>query len=63
MVFRLAYANLDTYLYANDVERSDLLRLLDGFDYETFKAMQEQWLIRGRMMWFVYGNLTKEQAK
>ena len=41
LVFRLAAAQFDTFLYANDVERSDLLRILDTFNYETFKAMQE----------------------
>ena len=41
MVFRLAHAQLDTYLYANDVEKSTLNNILEGFNYETFKAMQE----------------------
>lgn len=41
MVFRLAHAQLDTFLYANDVEKSTLNKILEGFDYETFKAMQE----------------------
>ena len=54
---------MDTFLYANDVEKSTLNKILEGFNYETFKAMQEQWLIKGRMLWFTYGNLTKDQAK
>ena len=41
MVFRLAHAQLDTFLYANDVEKSTLNKILEGFNYETFKAMQE----------------------
>ena len=41
MVFRLAHAQLDTFVYANDVEKSTLNKILEGFDSETFKAMQE----------------------
>ena len=41
MVFRLAHSQLDTFVYANDVEKSTLNKILEGFDYETFKAMQE----------------------
>ena len=63
MVFRLAYAELDTYLYANDQEKSALSKILDSFDYETFKAMRARWLTRGRMLWYAYGNLSKDQAK
>ena len=40
MVFQIAAKNIDTYLYANDVEKSALSKILDSFDYETFKAMQ-----------------------
>ena len=25
--------------------------------------MQAQWLVSGRMLWYAYGNLSKEQAK
>ena len=40
MVFRLAAAQLDTFTFANDVEKSNLCKILDTFDYDTFKAMQ-----------------------
>lgn len=60
MVFRMAYAQLDTFVYANDVERSALNQILDSFDYDTFKAMQANWLKQGRMLWYAYGNLTKD---
>lgn len=62
MVFRLAFAQLDTFVYANDVEKSALKEQLDSFDYATFKAMRSQWLNRGRMIWYAYGNITKEQS-
>ena len=39
-VFRLAYIELDTYLFSDDAEKSTLSELLASFDYETFKAMQ-----------------------
>jgi len=62
-VFRLAAAEMDTYLYANDVEKSKLSELLASFDYETFKTMQSEWLRHGRMLWYAQGNLSKDQAK
>jgi len=62
-VFRLAVADIDSYLVANDTERSALKVILDTFDYDTFKSMQAEWLKRGRMLWFSYGNLTKDQSK
>ena len=49
-------------MYADEVEKSVLNNILTDFSYETFKAMQEQWLVKGRMLWFAYGNLTKDQA-
>ena len=36
---------------------------MQDFDYDKFKAMQAQWLVSGRMLWYAYGNLSKEQAK
>ena len=36
----MAIEQIDTYLYANDVEKSALSQILDSFDYETFKTMQ-----------------------
>ena len=63
MVFRLAYAQVDTFLFENDYEKSVLNQILDALDYESFKSMQQQWLQKGRMLWFAYGNLTVEQAK
>ena len=62
-VFRLAYAELDTYLFANDAEKKTMSKILEDFDYDAFKAMQSQWLKTGRMIWYSYGNLTKEQSK
>lgn len=63
MVFRMAYAQLDTFVHANDVEKRALSQILDSFDYDTFKAMQQHWLKRGRMIWYAYGNLSKDQSK
>lgn len=63
MVFRLAYAQVDTFLFENDYEKSVLNQILDALDYESFKSMQQQWLQKGRMLWFAFGNLTVEQAK
>lgn len=63
MVFRMAYAQLDTFVYANDVEKRALNHILESFNYDTFKMMQKHWLKRGRMLWYAYGNLTKDQSK
>ena len=62
-VFRLAYAEIDTMVYANDNEKSKLSQILEGFTYERFKIMSAQWLRHGRMLWYVYGNVSKDQAK
>ena len=63
MVYQVAYSQLDTFLYANEVERSTLSQLLATFEYDTFKDMQMQWLKTGRMMWYSYGNLSIDQSK
>ena len=47
----------------NLVEKSAMCKILDDLDYDAFKAMQAQWLKKGRMLWFTYGNLSKDQAK
>ena len=39
-VYQLAYTQLDTFLYASDVEKSALKTILDTFDYDQFKSMQ-----------------------
>ena len=59
-MFRLAYAQIDTFLVSTDTEKSVMKEILDGMTYETFKSMQSEWLKRGRMLWFSYGNLTKD---
>ena len=59
-VFRLAYIELDTYLFSDDTEKSVLNDLLSSFDYETFRNMKTQWLRSGRMLWYTYGNLSKD---
>lgn len=62
-MFRLAYTELDTYLMADDSEKSKLNAILADLTYARFKEMQGQWLKTGRMMWYAYGNLSKDQAK
>ena len=62
-VFRLAFAELDTTIHQYDVEKSKLGEILNDFTYETFEGMQSQWLKHGRMLWYISGNYSKEQAK
>lgn len=59
-VFRLAYAELDTYLFECDNEKSKLSQILEAFTYERFMAMKALWLQSGRMLWYVYGNIGKD---
>lgn len=61
-MYRLARQQIDTCLFANDVEKSKLNQILDGFSYERFTAMRCEWLTKGRMLWYSYGNLAKEQS-
>ena len=62
-VFRMAMADLDRCLISNSSEIKTLSSHLENLDYNTFKAMRAQWLKRGRMMWYAYGNLGKETSK
>lgn len=48
---------------ADDSEKSKLNAILADLTYARFKEMQGQWLKTGRMMWYAYGNLSKDQAK
>ena len=57
-VYRLARTELNTSLYADEVDKRTLSRHLEGFDYDTFKSMLGQWLKSGCMVWYVYGNLS-----
>jgi len=47
-------------LYETDQEKKHLVQILESFTYEKFKAMQSQWLVNGRMVWYAYGNLSKD---
>lgn len=38
-VYRLARTELNTSLYADEVDKRTLSRHLEGFDYDTFKSM------------------------
>ena len=62
-VFQLAYAEIDRIIDDSAVEISKLATILERFTYEDFVAMKAQWLTRGRMLWFISGNYSKEQAK
>ena len=57
-VYRLARTELNTSLYADEVDKRTLSRHLEGFDYGTFKSMLGWWLKSGCMIWYVYGNLS-----
>lgn len=61
-MFRLAYVELDTYLHEHEAEKKRLSEILETFDYEKFCTMKVDWLKSGRMLWYVYGNISKEDA-
>jgi len=60
--FRLAYQELNTVLIDNNFTQKQLRAILENFTYEEFQKMQAQWLKSGRMLWFVHGNLSKDDA-
>lgn len=62
-VFRMAMSDLDRCLISNNSDIKTLKSHLESLDYDTFKAMQAQWLKRGCMMWYACGNLGKETSK
>ena len=37
-------------------------QILEKISYEDFKAFQKEWLVNGRTLWFIYGNLTSKTA-
>ena len=59
----MAFAQLSTFLYANDREKSELNEILSKFDYDTFKRMQQEWLKSAHMVWYTHGNLSPDQAR
>lgn len=61
-MYRLARQQIDTCLFANDVEKSHLSQILEIFTYERFIAMRGSWLTKGRMLWYCYGNLSTVQS-
>jgi len=60
--FRLAYQYLDPVLMSSGFERKLLRQILEEFKYDDFKGMLQQWLKSGRMVWYVHGNVSKENA-
>ena len=58
----MAFAVLDTYIHEHYTEKKRLAEILENFTYENFMANKAEWLKSGRMLWYVYGNLTKEDA-
>ena len=37
-------------------------QILQTITYADFKSFQKEWLINGRTLWFIYGNLTSKTA-
>lgn len=60
--FRLAAAYLDTVIIDQVYEKKELREILEKFTLEDFKRMHEQWLQSGRLIFFVHGNFTKQDA-
>lgn len=60
--FRLAASYIDTVLMEGDWEEKKKRVITEEMTYEDFKQMQAQWLNSGRMVWFVYGNVSKDKA-
>lgn len=45
------------------MERYELSQALAEFEYERYQEMKAHWLVKGRMLWYVYGNLKVAQSK
>ena len=58
----LVFPELDRYLISNKHDMNTLIEILDALNYEMFKEMQDQWLNRGRMIWYATGNLSKKES-
>ena len=60
--FRLAASYIDTVLMEGDWEEKKKRVITEDLTYEEFKQMQQNWLVSGRMVWFVYGNIQKDKV-
>ena len=53
---------MNQILTTDDPERKDRNTLLEVFTYTKFKEMEANWLQKGRMVWFINGNMTAPTA-
>ena len=45
-----------------DPEKSEMLAILENFNFDHFSSLLPNWLKTGRMIWFIYGNIDQQVA-
>lgn len=56
-------ASLGDYVTGNTFSPRDYRQALESYTYSDFSSDLQSWLIHGRLLWFVSGNLTPLQAE
>lgn len=60
--YQQAFTFFDNASISNSNELKKLIPILEGMEFEEFKAGLENWLNKGRSTWYISGNIDDKQA-
>jgi secreted Zn-dependent insulinase-like peptidase len=60
--FRQAFSLFDSVMITTAFEKKQMRAILEDMKFEEFVGRGKEWLTSARFVWFVHGNIAKEQA-
>mmetsp|Transcript_12503 Transcript_12503/g.21034 ORF Transcript_12503/g.21034 Transcript_12503/m.21034 type:complete len:366 (+) Transcript_12503:1830-2927(+) len=60
--YQQAFALLECCMYPLTYEKDELRTILEHYTYQQFSAQLKDWLVSGRYVWYVSGNISHDES-